>query len=446
MRDPEPTPEQLTQASRTLAGLRCRLDEVSFEEPEVAALLEQLSWLQGELRKRRRREQRAANPPEEPADRACYVCKQLTPRRDPRASGLCPSCAVRNETKRDQLADCRGRVALLTGGRVKIGYQVGLKLLRAGAELVATTRFPRDAFRRYLAEPDAAEWSDRLHLVPLDLRCLPAVEEFAASFVECRPRLDVFVHNAAQTIRRPPAFYRHLLEGEHLPGGDHQVFPPTRLLPASVTAFPAGLVETNRPVAWSALLSQVPLLPGDDIHDEELFPPGQLDADGQQVDRRPHNSWQALLPDVSSVELAEVHAVNCLAPFILLRDLLPAFRAGPPRDRFAVLVSSAEGRFNPRKAPRHPHTNMAKAAMNMLVRTTAEELARDRVHLTAVDPGWVSLEFAEPVAREREANGVVPPLDAVDAAARVLDPVFTALNGAEPASGVLLKDYQPVDW
>jgi NAD(P)-dependent dehydrogenase (short-subunit alcohol dehydrogenase family) len=149
---------------------------------------------------------------------------------------------------------------------------------------------------------------------------------------------------------------------------------------------------------------------------------------------------------VSTTELVEVHAVNCVAPFVLLRELLPLFRAGPPCDRFAVMVSSAEGRFDIDKATRHPHTNMAKAALNMMVRTSAPELARRRVHLSAVDPGWVSLEFANSAARAKEADGIVPPLDAVDAAARVLDPVFSAINGAVPVSGVLLKDYQPVAW
>jgi NAD(P)-dependent dehydrogenase (short-subunit alcohol dehydrogenase family) len=317
----------------------------------------------------------------------------------------------------------------LTGGRVKIGYQVGLKLLRAGADVVVTTRFPCDARRRYAAEPDSAGWLDRLHAVPLDLRCLPAVEQFAVSFGERWPQLDVFVHNAAQTVRRPPAFYRHLIDGERLLAG-----PGTELAVSDPKA------------AWSALLSQVPLLPGDEEHDEGLFPPGVLDVGGQQVDRRPRNSWDALLGDVPTVELAEVHAVNCLAPFVLLRELLPVFGAGPPRDRFAVVVSSAEGRFSVAKAPRHPHTNMAKAALNMLVRTVAEDLARQRIYLTAVDPGWVSQEFAEPLARDREASGFAPPLDAVEAAARVLDPVFSALAGSSPVHGVLLKDYQPVAW
>src|SRR5205814_1676680 len=112
--------------------------------------------------------------------RACYLCKEPFVEQDSRKPGLCPRCATLNETKRDQSADCRGLVALLTGGRVKIGYQVGLKLLRAGAAVVATSRFPQDALRRYLAEPDSDQWRDRLHLVPLDLRCLPAIEEFAA--------------------------------------------------------------------------------------------------------------------------------------------------------------------------------------------------------------------------------------------------------------------------
>jgi NAD(P)-dependent dehydrogenase (short-subunit alcohol dehydrogenase family) len=442
MSNPGLSPEHLAEAATTLAALRCHLDDVPLDTGPVAALLEQLSWLQGELRKRRRREQRALEADTGPVARRCYACKQ------PTLDGpLCANCAAHNGAKRDQTADCHGLVALLTGGRVKIGYQVGLKLLRAGAEVIVTTRFPRDAARRYSAELDAAGWADRLHVLPLDLRHLPAVEQFAASFAERWPRLDIFVHNAAQTVRRPPAFYRHLLDAERLPPGELPA--SAQLMLASAAMLPS--VETNLSVqdssiAWSVLLSQVPMLPGDSRHDEALFPPGLLDADGQQVDRRPLNSWHWLLPQVPTIELVEVHLVNCIAPFVLLRSLLPLFRAGEPRARFAVMVSSAEGRFNTDKAPRHPHTNMAKAALNMLVRTAAADLARERIHLTAVDPGWVSLEFAEPAARELEASGTRPPLDTVDSAARILDPVFSALNGAEPMQGVLLKDYQPAAW
>ncbi|HEX5819701.1 MAG TPA: oxidoreductase, partial [Gemmatimonadales bacterium] len=92
----------------------------------------------------------------------CYVCKQDYSTIHHFYDQLCPSCSDLNFRKRTELADLRGRVALLTGGRVKIGYQAGLKLLRAGAHLLVTTRFPRDSARRYAAEPDFEEWGHRL--------------------------------------------------------------------------------------------------------------------------------------------------------------------------------------------------------------------------------------------------------------------------------------------
>ena len=128
------------------------------------------------------------------------------------------SCARRarafNFAKRTELADLRGRVALLTGGRVKIGYQAGLKLLRCGAHVIVTTRFPRDSAMRYAREPDFHEWADRLEIFGLDLRHTPSVEAFCRELVATRPRLDFIVNNACQTVRRPPDFYAHMMAGE----------------------------------------------------------------------------------------------------------------------------------------------------------------------------------------------------------------------------------------
>src|SRR4051812_1400487 len=144
----------------------------------------------------------------------CYVCKQEYSQIHHFYDQLCPSCAEFNFRKRTELADLRGRVALLTGGRVKIGYQAGLKLLRAGAKLIVTTRFPRDSAKRYAQEPDFGEWGDRLEIFGLDLRHTPSVEAFCRQMLDSRERLDFIVNNACQTVRRPPEFYAHMMEGE----------------------------------------------------------------------------------------------------------------------------------------------------------------------------------------------------------------------------------------
>ena len=144
----------------------------------------------------------------------CYICKEDYTRVHPFYDQLCPTCAELNFRKRTETADLRGRVALLTGGRVKIGYQAGIKLLRAGASLIVTTRFPRDAAARYAEEPDFAEWGERLEVFGLDLRHTPSVEAFCQHVVETRERLDFIISNACQTVRRPPDFYRHMMDRE----------------------------------------------------------------------------------------------------------------------------------------------------------------------------------------------------------------------------------------
>ena len=152
--------------------------------------------------------------PESSELRHCYVCKEKYSTIHHFYDQLCPPCAALNFTKRTERADLRGRVALLTGGRVKIGYQAGLKLLRSGARLIVTTRFPRDAATRYAGEPDFADWAHRLEIFGLDLRHTPSVEAFCRELLATRDRLDFIVNNACQTVRRPPDFYAHMMAGE----------------------------------------------------------------------------------------------------------------------------------------------------------------------------------------------------------------------------------------
>ena len=145
----------------------------------------------------------------------CYVCKQHYRELHHFYDQLCPPCAdVQLRASAPRPPTSRGRVALLTGGRVKIGYQAGIKLLRAGAHLIVTTRFPRDSAARYAQEPDFEDWGDRLEIYGLDLRHTPSVEAFCRHLLATHDRLDFIVNNACQTVRRPPDFYRHMLERE----------------------------------------------------------------------------------------------------------------------------------------------------------------------------------------------------------------------------------------
>jgi NAD(P)-dependent dehydrogenase (short-subunit alcohol dehydrogenase family) len=401
--------------------------------------------------------------------RSCYVCKAEYRRLHFFYDALCPSCAELNYEKRFQTADLRGRVALVTGARVKIGYQSALKLLRAGATVVATTRFPHDAARRYAAEPDFADWGSRLRIHGLDLRHSPSVEILCSHLGRELPRLDLLVNNACQTVRRPPGFYAHLLDLEEQPidslapelrslvRSHHEC---VRLLErASVPEAEARGDSFGGLVAWrgggaglglrrSARLSQVRFGFDEGARREDLFPPGALDADRQQVDLRAVNSWRLTLAEVSTPEMIEVQLVNAVAPFVLCARLKPLLLRAPGRDKHVVNVSAMEGVFSRgTKTDRHPHTNMAKAALNMLTLTAARDYARDGIHMNAVDTGWVTDEdpFVH-AARKRDELGFQPPLDVVDGAARVLDPFLCGLNTGRHLHGRFFKDYAPSSW
>jgi NAD(P)-dependent dehydrogenase (short-subunit alcohol dehydrogenase family) len=408
--------------------------------------------------------ERPKSATEEPGDlrkeRACYVCKQAFTRTHRYYDSLCEACGDFNYAKREQTADLDGRYALVTGARVKIGFQASLKLLRAGATVVVTTRFPVDAADRYSREIDFPEFRPRLQIHGLDLRHTPSVELFTQFLNERLPRLDYLLNNACQTVRRPAGFFEHLLAREALapaalpdawrqPLAAHHAL--QRILDGSAADRGHALATVGRGhgegLLRSAALSQRRYLDEDFRGGEALFPADRFDQDLQQVDLRAVNSWRLRLHEVETPELLEVQLINAIAPFILNARLKPLMQRTADRQQHVVNVSAMEGQFyRTTKTDKHPHTNMAKAALNMMTRTSAADFVRDGIHMNAVDTGWVSDEDPATHAARKAALGFAPPLDIIDGAARIVDPIFSGrLTGAH-LWGQFLKDYKPAPW
>ncbi|GAA2401063.1 oxidoreductase [Catellatospora methionotrophica] len=355
--------------------------------------------------------------------RRCYVCKEQFRQVDADYHQLCPPCAQQNRQRRDARCDLTGRRAVVTGGRVKIGFHIALKLLRDGAHVLVTSRFPRDAARRFAALPDAAAWSHRLHVHGADFLDPAGVIGLVDAVTQRWDHLDILVNNAAQTLHRPAAYHREVRAAE--------------VLPLTGPAAAIGTTPTRHRTDSAVVLPEPA---------QALFPAGRTDETGQPLDLREVNSWTLHAHDVSPREWLEVHVVNAFAPFLLTSRLRPLLAAAPSPLRHVVQVSAMEGSFSrANKTQRHPHTNMAKAALNMLTRTLADDYRADGILMNSVDTGWVTDERPHPDKQAQREAGFRPPLDVIDGAARVYDPIVRAEAG-DPVHGAFLKDYRQVAW
>jgi len=398
--------------------------------------------------------------------RNCYVCKAEFTQLHQFYDAMCPECAEFNYQKRFQTVSLKGQVALITGSRLKIGYHATLMMLRAGARVIATTRFPKDSALRFSREPDFPDWGHRLQIYGLDLRHTPSVELFTDYFKGAYQRLDILINNAAQTVRRPPGFYAHLMENEtrevaQLPMdaqallGQHQ---------SCISQLEYGQAENvggekALPVTWngtapgvglrmSAQLSQIPYSYDHSLDEPGVFPAEKLDVDLQQVDLRKTNSWRLRLGEIQTSEMLEIQLVNSVAPFVLCNRLAKLMKQDYTGQKHIVNVSAMEGKFlRFKKGSRHPHTNMAKASLNMLTHTAASDLAKYGIFMNSVDTGWVTDEDPVILAkRKQDCHDFQPPLDIVDGAARVCDPFFHGILTGKHWRGKFLKDYFPIDW
>ncbi|WP_431220740.1 SDR family NAD(P)-dependent oxidoreductase [Leifsonia xyli] len=394
--------------------------------------------------------------------RACYICKQQYTEVDWFYHQLCPSCAAFSHLKRNARTDLTGKRALLTGGRAKIGMHIALRLLRDGAHLTITTRFPRDAVRRFSQLPDAGQWIHRLRVVGIDLRDPAQVIALADSVAE-RGSLDILINNAAQTVRRSPGAYSLLAEAETQPLPDgplpeletfgHTADPHPLALERSVAAHP--LLSAADVRGTIAELAGPGALTADDLASAAMAAGSSslarhadgtaIDAGGLVPDVAHVNSWTQAIGSIDALELLEVQLCNQTAPFILIDRLRPSLAAAGRS--YVVNVSAMEGVFGRRyKGAGHPHTNMSKAALNMLTRTSAGELFEtDGILMTAVDTGWITDERPHHTKVRLAEEGFHAPLDLVDGAARVYDPIVRGEAG-EDLHGVFLKDYRASAW
>jgi NAD(P)-dependent dehydrogenase (short-subunit alcohol dehydrogenase family) len=472
-------PERLAVCLRVLE----ELDTLDVDHPDAITVRRATAGLYRTVKQRRRQERRAAKTAHDKAvteatatgsaeriddetqgllpassvtgeiagilqrPRSCYTCKARYVEVDAFYHQLCQKCAAENRARRDARTDLGGRRALLTGGRAKIGMYIALRLLRDGAHTTITTRFPNDAIRRFKAMPDSEEWIHRLKIVGVDLRD-PAQVVALADSVAAEGPLDVLINNAAQTVRRSPRAYSELLAAESapLPAGALPAAQVIGTFGSGAVAAIAGARNNGLPAISAQDVTELALV-GGSASLARIEAGTAIDAGGLVPDLDSSNSWIQTVSEVNPVELLEVQLCNSTAPFILISRLRPAMAAAAAARKYIVNVSAMEGVFSRGyKGAGHPHTNMAKAALNMLTRTSAQEMFEaDGILMTAVDTGWITDERPHPEKIRLAEAGFHAPLDLVDGAARVYDPIVRGESG-EDLYGCFLKDYAPANW
>lgn len=378
---------------------------------------------------------------------------------------LCPRCAELNWEKRQQTSDMSGMVCVVTGGRVRIGYQIVLKLLRAGAFVLTTTRFPHDCALRYSREADYETWQERLEICgPVELSDMRLVEKFCDELAQRFPRIHVLINNAAQTLTRPVGWNARMIQLEQtasasLPVSAQKMLRLPMQLSQALSVKNEGesrseveMTEEKRHSIVPASCSSKEEVIWVEASQLEDFPEGQLDESRQPLDLSAVNSWSRTLADISTLELLQTLAANAAAPFIMCSRLANVLAPQSASDLYGhiVNVSALEGKFSvKRKSNHHPHTNMAKAGLNMLTHTSASDLFQRRVLMNCVDTGWVTdmAPGGVGVVASRHVTHVATPLDEEDGAARVLDPVFSHLNDSTwLIRGKFFKNYYIAAW
>ena len=412
----------------------------------------------------------------------CYMCKTKGAYFEQQKSinriiPICDQCKLLNEQKIDKTINLSGKIALITGGRIKIGYSCALRLLRCGALVIITSRFPYDCNNRFKNESDYFQWKDQIHIYGVDFRHLESVNRFISHVKEKYKKLDILINNAAQTIHRPPAYYEKISTFEL---NTHQLalqssskiyslsystikcvdndpfllhgkcFDSSRDNQSIITATHCNSSLTSLPPSNSPLFSSqyamIPVLPSDNLSEDEklkLFPDNLFDEHNEPIDLRKKSSWNSTINEIHPIEMIEVQLVNSIVPSLFISNFYDLLKRTED-DTFIINVTSTEGQFSARKYNgHHAHTNMAKASLNMLTLSVAENMVKDRIYVNSVDTGWVTKMTP---AGNQTARSAIAPLTPDDGAARILDPIFNALLHGIKSHGKLFKDFVETPW
>lgn len=340
--------------------------------------------------------------------RKCLICKE----RNIDYYGICPACKIMNENVKNTHIDLSGYTVVVTGARVRIGYVTSLRLLREGANVIGITRFPHIALENYKKELDYPQFKDRLKLIGFDLMQIHLLDNLIAKIESyCPNGLDILINNSAQTIRKAPEYYLKRIEMEN------------RLQLETTQESSKSLVAIT-PLT-KELLTQCVAVPNVELND--------------------YNSWVAKPEDIHPKEMLEVQLINVTAPFFLSTKLKDLMLKSKNLNKFIINVSSVEGRFNQNiKLSRHIHTNMAKASLNMMTHSLANDYSKDRIFVYSCDPGWVTSQF--PTDFENNKN-FKPYLTLEDGACRLCYPIYLHLNDINiKDSGSQYKDYKIIDF
>ena len=405
----------------------------------------------------------------------CYICKEKFGLDNIHSfyGNLCKKCGDYNYSFRTMKLDFTGRIAIVTGGRVKIGYYIATKLLSYGAKVLITSRFPKDALFKFQKDPDYEKWKNNLVVYPIDFRIFESTIKFVQFINDNFPHVDILINNAAQTIRRTASYYKYLLPIEtkdlnkeddkkiikndfvnlqnQLKEGEKEQNPgksKTEIKNALISLMDNKSKEYQEILPLSVIASQIRIM-------EEKSQPHVtvMGGDGQPYDfSKGKNSWNFEFDEIPFQEFTEVQIINTWTPYYLCVKLKPLMMQSPFPDKYIVNVTSVEGIFNHYKRSSHVHTNMAKAALNMFTRTCGSYLKDIGIYMTCVDTGWVSpmnemnslLDKDKKNSYENEFVNV--PLDELDGAMRVLHPIIEGIKNKNYLFGILLKDYVKSPW